>query len=67
MAANTDAKDRTRGQHLAVRAEARKSDQNPAAAVRAMALAFTLEVSRFADLIGRGTPSPAHLNLELAI
>jgi hypothetical protein len=67
MAASKDGKDRTPGQRQAVRAEARPSDQNPAAAVRAIALAIALGVSRFADLIGRGTPSPAHLNLELAI
>ena len=54
-------------QREVVRAETRTSDQNPAAAVRAMALAIPLGISRFADLIGRGTPSPAHLNLELAI
>jgi hypothetical protein len=46
MAANKDRKDRkdrTSGQREAVRAEARTSDQNPAAAVRAIDLVFPWE------------------------
>jgi hypothetical protein len=63
MAAREASNDAPPRQRRAIRADARTSDQNPAAAVRAI----SLRVFRFTDLIGCGTPSPAYLSLELAI